>query len=113
MTPASRSIATERSIAESRLAQADRAAGQARAEALARSEALAQARRETEILVPLVEKGVEPTMTLVRAKSAEREKLSGELARLEERKAAMVSNLLVVLCGNHDAQPVVNSGSLY
>ena len=31
----------------------------------------------------------------------------------EERKAAMVSNLLVVLCGNKDAQPVVNSGSLY
>ncbi len=31
----------------------------------------------------------------------------------EERKAAMVSNLLVVLCGNHDAQPVVNSGSIY
>ena len=31
----------------------------------------------------------------------------------EERKAAMVSNLLVVLCGNHDAQPVVNAGSLY
>ena len=30
-----------------------------------------------------------------------------------ERQAAMVSNLLVVLCGNHDAQPVVNSGSLY
>ena len=30
----------------------------------------------------------------------------------EERKAAMVSNLLVVLCGNRDAQPVVNSGSL-
>ena len=31
----------------------------------------------------------------------------------EERKAQMVSNLLVVLCGNHDAPPVVNSGSLY
>ena len=31
----------------------------------------------------------------------------------DERKAAMVSNLLVVLCGNRDAQPVVNSGSLY
>lgn len=31
----------------------------------------------------------------------------------DERKAVMVSNLLVVLCGNHDAQPVVNSGSLY
>lgn len=31
----------------------------------------------------------------------------------EERKAAMVSNLLVVLCGSKDAQPVVNSGSIY
>lgn len=31
----------------------------------------------------------------------------------EERKAAMVSNLMVVLCGNKDAQPIVNSGSLY
>ena len=30
-----------------------------------------------------------------------------------ERKAAMVSNLLVVLCGGHDAQPVVNAGSIY
>ena len=37
----------------------------------------------------------------------------GMVALDEERKAAMVSNLLVVLCGNHDAQPVVNSGSLY
>lgn len=31
----------------------------------------------------------------------------------EERKAAMVSNLLVVLCGSKDAQPIVNSGSIY
>lgn len=31
----------------------------------------------------------------------------------EERKAAMVSNLLVVLCGDQPAQPVVNSGTLY
>ncbi|WP_199442329.1 SPFH domain-containing protein [Umezawaea beigongshangensis] len=31
----------------------------------------------------------------------------------EERKAAMVSNLLVVLCGDRSAQPVVNTGSLY
>lgn len=31
----------------------------------------------------------------------------------EERKAAMVSNLLVVLCGSHDTQPIVNTGSLY
>ena len=38
---------------------------------------------------------------------------SGKVELDEERKAAMVSNLLVVLCGNKDAQPVVNSGSLY
>ncbi len=38
---------------------------------------------------------------------------SGVVELDEERKAAMVSNLLVVLCGNKDAQPVVNSGSLY
>jgi len=31
----------------------------------------------------------------------------------DERKAAMVSNLLVVLCGNKDAQPVINNGSIY
>jgi regulator of protease activity HflC (stomatin/prohibitin superfamily) len=37
-----------------------------------------------------------------------------DIVRLdEERKAAMVSNLLVVLCANRDAQPVVNSGTLY
>lgn len=38
---------------------------------------------------------------------------SGVVELDEERKAAMVSNLLVVLCGNKDAQPIVNSGSLY
>lgn len=31
----------------------------------------------------------------------------------DERKAQMVSNLLVVLCGNHDASPIVNTGSIY
>jgi len=31
----------------------------------------------------------------------------------EDRKAAMVSNLLVVLCGDHDVQPVINAGTLY
>lgn len=37
-----------------------------------------------------------------------------EIVKLdEERKAAMVSNLLVILCGNKEAQPVINSGSLY
>lgn len=37
----------------------------------------------------------------------------GKVELDEERKAAMVSNLLVVLCGNKETQPVVNSGSLY
>ena len=43
----------------------------------------------------------------------ERIEKNGSVHLDEERKAAMVSNLLVVLCGNKDAQPVVNSGSLY
>lgn len=43
----------------------------------------------------------------------ERLNKSGVVELDDERKAAMVSNLLVVLCGNHDAQPIINSGSLY
>ncbi len=43
----------------------------------------------------------------------ERLKANGVVDLDEERKAAMVSNLLVVLCGNKDAQPIVNSGSIY
>ena len=43
----------------------------------------------------------------------ERLQAGGTVTLDEERKAAMVSNLLVVLCGNRDATPVVNSGSLY
>ena len=31
----------------------------------------------------------------------------------EDRKAAMVSNLLVVLCSDKDAQPIVNTGTIY
>ena len=38
---------------------------------------------------------------------------SGVVSLDEERKAAMVSNLLVVLCGDRSAQPVLNTGSLY
>ncbi len=43
----------------------------------------------------------------------ERLEESGKVSLDDERRAAMVSNLLVVLCGNRDAQPIVNSGSLY
>jgi hypothetical protein len=39
---------------------------------------------------------------------------SKEIVHLdEERRAAMVSNLLVVLCGERGAQPVLNTGTLY
>jgi hypothetical protein len=39
---------------------------------------------------------------------------SRDLVHLDdERKAAMVSNLLVVLCSDHSVQPVVNTGTLY
>ena len=31
----------------------------------------------------------------------------------DERRAAMVSNLMVVLCGERDTQPIINAGSLY
>jgi regulator of protease activity HflC (stomatin/prohibitin superfamily) len=37
----------------------------------------------------------------------------GIVALDDERKASMVSNLLVVLCSDRDAQPVVNTGTLY
>lgn len=40
-------------------------------------------------------------------------KVDGVVNLDEERKAAMVSNLLVVLCGSKEAQPVLNSGSIY
>ena len=43
---------------------------------------------------------------------AELEK-SGTVKLDEERRAAMVSNLLVVLCGDRSTQPIVNTGSLY
>ena len=38
---------------------------------------------------------------------------SGTIKLDDERKAAMVSNLMVVLCGDHSVQPVVNTGTLY
>jgi hypothetical protein len=38
---------------------------------------------------------------------------SGKIELDEERKAAMVSNLLVVLCGHESVHPVVNTGTLY
>ena len=83
------SRASERSIAAARIDQAQRGLSEARADAEARGEALAQARRETEIIAPLVEKGAEPAMTLVRAQSAARQAASvHDGALLGARRAA-------------------------
>lgn len=83
------SMETEREIARSRLLQAERAMAQAESETGARNEALMLAQREVEILRPLVEKGVEPTMSLVRAQSAERQAASArDAASSAARRAA-------------------------
>jgi hypothetical protein len=58
------------------------------------------------------EKIVEGAVSMV--ESALRQLEADDVVQLdEERKAAMVSNLLVVLCGSSQATPVVNTGSLY
>lgn len=85
------SIGTEREIARSRLLQAERAAGQAEAELASQSEALEQARREVEILAPLVEKGVEPALSLVRARSTQRQAESARAAAREAVRRAAAS----------------------
>ena len=69
-------------------------------------------RQQADAIISAREKIVEGAVTMV--KMALDRLADDRIVELdEERKAAMVSNLLVVLCGNRDAQPVVNSGSLY
>ena len=69
-------------------------------------------RQQAEAVIAAREKIVQGAVSMVDMALAE---LSAKnvVGLDDERQAAMVSNLLVVLCGNHDAQPVVNSGSLY
>lgn len=69
-------------------------------------------RQQAEAVIAARKKLVEGAVTMVEmALTQLSEKQVVELD--DERKAAMVSNLMVVLCGERDAQPVVNSGSLY
>lgn len=69
-------------------------------------------RQQAEAVISARKKLVEGAVTMVEmALNQLSEKNVVELD--DERKAAMVSNLMVVLCGERDAQPVVNSGSLY
>jgi regulator of protease activity HflC (stomatin/prohibitin superfamily) len=100
---------------EVRLAKAGVVVEEARLTHLAYAPEIAPAmlrRQQAEAIIAAREKIVLGAVSMV-------EMALGELARKdvvkldEERKAAMVSNLLVVLCGTEEASPVINTGTLY
>ena len=69
-------------------------------------------RQQAEAIVAARQQIVAGAVGMVRMALLELE--SQQVVQLDpERKAAMVSNLLVVLCGNADASPVINTGTLY
>ena len=82
---------------------------------LAYAQEIAQAmlqRQQASAIVAARERIVEGAVSMV--EMALNELAKNNVVQLdEERKAAMVSNLLVVLCGDRNAQPVVNTGTLY
>ena len=69
-------------------------------------------RQQADAIIAAREKIVDGAVSMVKM-ALDKLKVEGVVDLDEERKAAMVSNLLVVLCGDEPAQPVVNSGSLY
>ena len=69
-------------------------------------------RQQADAIIAAREKIVDGAVSMVKM-ALDKLKTEGVVDLDEERKAAMVSNLLVVLCGDEPAQPVVNSGSLY
>lgn len=69
-------------------------------------------RQQADAIISAREKIVEGAVGMVKI-ALDKLKDEGVVDLDEERKAAMVSNLLVVLCGEENAQPIVNSGSLY
>ena len=100
---------------DERLASAGVEVLEARISHLAYAPEIAQAmlqRQQANAVVAARARIVAGACGMVEMALAELEK-SGVVALDEERKAAMVSNLLVVLCSDRGAQPVVNSGSLY
>ena len=68
-------------------------------------------RQQADAIIAAREKIVDGAVSMVKM-ALDKLKAEGVVNLDEERKAAMVSNLLVVLCGDEPAQPVVNSGSL-
>jgi len=69
-------------------------------------------RQQADAIISAREKIVEGAVSMVKM-ALDNLKKDGVVELDEERKAAMVSNLLVVLCGDEPAQPVVNTGTLY
>ena len=69
-------------------------------------------RQQADAIIAAREKIVDGAVSMVKM-ALDKLKSEGVVDLDEERKAAMVSNLLVVLCGDEPAQPVVNSGSIY
>ena len=69
-------------------------------------------RQQADAIISAREKIVEGAVSMVKM-ALDNLKKDGVVELDEERKAAMVSNLLVVLCGDEPASPVVNAGTLY
>lgn len=69
-------------------------------------------RQQASAIISAREKIVEGAVSMVKM-ALDKLKDDPEIVLDAERKAAMVSNLLVVLCGDEPAQPVVNTGTLY
>lgn len=100
---------------QERLSKAGVAVDEARITHLAYAPEIAQAmlrRQQAEAVIAARQKIVHGAVSMV--DMALRELSEKDVVKLdEERKAAMVSNLLVVLCGEAEVSPVVNTGTLY
>jgi regulator of protease activity HflC (stomatin/prohibitin superfamily) len=100
---------------QARLDKAGVSVVEARISHLAYAQEIAQAmlqRQQANAIVAARERIVEGAVGMV-AMALEKLRQQGVVELDEERKAAMVSNLLVVLCGDRSTQPVVNAGTLY
>lgn len=98
-----------------RLAPAGVAVDDARLTHLAYAPEIAQAmlrRQQAEAVIAARKKIVEGAVSMVEMAVDELSR-GGQISLDEERKAQMASNLMVVLCGESEAKPIVNTGSLY
>jgi len=104
----------QREIQE-RLGEAGVTVLEARISHLAYAQEIAQAmlqRQQASAIVAARTRIVEGAVSMVHM-ALEHLEREGKISLDDERKAAMVSNLLVVLCGERGTQPIVNTGTLY